>query len=76
MPRFVANSRDVALSRDWNWRKLPCNIKELWRFLREKTLGKTLLMGRKSFEGLPAPLPGAQNPLLFETVEALMCPLD
>jgi dihydrofolate reductase len=38
--------------------KLPWNIPEDLQFFKEKTKGKILLMGRKTFESLPKPLPG------------------
>ncbi len=49
--------------------KLPWHIKEDLAFFKEKTLGKTLLMGRKTFEGLPAPLPGRKTLILSKSVE-------
>lgn len=38
--------------------KLPWHIPEEFKHFREKTIGKTLLMGRKTFEGLPKQLTG------------------
>lgn len=36
---------------------LPWSIPEDLRFFKEKTKGRVLIMGRKTFESLPAPLP-------------------
>ena len=41
--------------------KLPWNIPEDLQFFKEKTFGKVLLMGRKTFESLGKPLPHRLN---------------
>lgn len=38
--------------------KLPWNIPEDLKFFKEKTKGRILIMGRKTFESLPGILPG------------------
>ena len=41
--------------------ELPWNIPEDLQFFKEKTLGKALIMGRKTFESLGKPLPRRLN---------------
>ena len=41
--------------------KLPWNIPEDLKFFKEKTFGKVLIMGRKTFESLGQPLPKRLN---------------
>ena len=41
--------------------KLPWNISEDLKFFKEKTQGKALIMGRKTFESLGSPLPFRLN---------------
>ena len=41
--------------------KLPWNIPEDLKFFREKTRGRTVIMGRKTFESLGSPLPQRLN---------------
>lgn len=53
--------------------KLPWNIKEdLWRF-KALTLGKTVVMGRKTWESLPIkPLPGRQNVIISQSIDSVV----
>lgn len=55
---IVAVARDGAIGRDNTlpW-KLPADL----RHFKEKTLGKPIVMGRKTFESLGKPLPGRAN---------------
>lgn len=41
--------------------RIPWNLPEDLRLFRQLTLGGTLIMGRKTFESLPAPLNGRHN---------------
>ena len=42
--------------------KIPWNCKEEMKFFKEKTMGKPIIMGRKTWESLPKkPLPGRFN---------------
>ena len=43
---------------------LPWNIPEDMKFFREKTKGKALIMGRKTFDALPGLLPGRRHVVL------------
>lgn len=38
--------------------KLPWHLPEDFKWFKQQTLGKTLLMGRKTFESIGRPLPG------------------
>ncbi len=40
---------------------LPWNLPEDMKFFREKTKGRVLIMGRKTFESLPSPLPNRKH---------------
>ena len=44
--------------------KLPWNLPDDMKFFREKTKGKSVLMGRKTFESVGRPLPGRNNIIL------------
>jgi len=44
--------------------KMPWNLPEDLQWFRSHTLGHPVLMGRKTFESLPSPLPGRQNIVL------------
>ncbi len=41
-----------------NQNQLPWSVPEDLKFFREQTKGKILVMGRKTFQSLPKPLPG------------------
>ena len=64
MPRItfhLARADNGVIGRDGGlpWR-LPADLK---RF-KAQTMGKPMIMGRKTFEGLPAPLPGRRHIVL------------
>src|SRR3954466_3530325 len=40
---------------------LPWNIPEDFKFFKDKTSGHVMIMGRKTFESLPQPLPGRMH---------------
>lgn len=40
---------------------LPWNIPEDFKFFKDKTSGHIMIMGRKTFESLPQPLPGRMH---------------
>ena len=44
--------------------KLPWRIPEDYRWFKHKTMGATLVMGRKTFEGIGEPLPGRKTLIL------------
>lgn len=48
----MARNRVIGVNGD-----LPWNIPEDMKFFRETTKGKIMIMGRKTFESFPAPLP-------------------
>ena len=50
--------------------KLPWNIPEDLRFFKEKTQGKALIMGRKTFESLGTPLPHRLNVIITKQKQA------
>lgn len=52
--------------------ELPWHIPEDLKFFKEYTLGKTLLMGRKTFESLPTLLAGRTSIVLTSNAEAVI----
>ena len=47
-----------------NRNQLPWQVPEDFRWFKSRTLGKTLLMGRKTFESIGRPLPGRRTIVL------------
>ncbi|MEK9772739.1 MAG: dihydrofolate reductase [Opitutae bacterium] len=64
---IVAISEDGVIGRkgDLPWR-LPGDLK----WFKKITMGSTILMGRKTWDSLPGPLPGRQNWVLSRTAQA------
>jgi dihydrofolate reductase len=52
----ISNNRAIGVDNDLPWH-MPADLK----FFKEKTMGKHVLMGRKSFESINKPLPGRTN---------------
>lgn len=55
---IVAMARNRVIGRD---NKLPWHIPADLRRFRDLTLGHTIVMGRKTYEGIGTPLPGRQT---------------
>jgi len=53
-----------------NQGKIPWQLPEDFRWFKHKTLGGTLVMGRKTFEGIGEPLPGRKTVILSRTPRA------
>lgn len=51
--------------------KLPWNIPEEMKHFRKSTSGNTVLMGRKTFEGMGRPLPNRNNIVISRTVSSI-----
>ena len=65
----------AAADRNWaigNKGSLLCHIPGDLKYFKEKTIGKTVVMGRKTLESLPGgrPLPGMQTIVLSRSLEA------
>jgi len=63
-PRFsliVAKSRNGVIGKDG---AMPWHLSSDLQFFKRTTLGKPVLMGRVTWEGLPFPLPGRPNLVL------------
>jgi dihydrofolate reductase len=58
---IVAVSENNAIGRDNN---LPWSLPEDLKFFKRTTMGKPVVMGRKTFEALGRPLPGRLNIVL------------
>lgn len=48
---------------------IPWNLPEDQQHYRETTMGEPMIMGRKTFESFPRPLPGREHIVLSTTVE-------
>jgi dihydrofolate reductase len=55
---IVAIAQDNAIGKD---NQLPWHLPDDLRFFKKTTMGKPVLMGRKTFESLGRPLPGRLN---------------
>ena len=72
----VARAQNGIIGRDGH---LPWRLKSDMAWFKANTLGKPVIMGRKTWESLPKkPLPGRTNIVLsrdqsFETIGALVC---
>jgi dihydrofolate reductase len=51
--------------------KLPWHLPEDFRWFKHKTMGGTLIMGRKTFESIGKPLPGRRTIVVTRTTPAL-----
>jgi len=58
---FVARSDNNIIGRDG---KLPWRLPEDLKRFKAMTMGKPMVMGRKTFESFPAPLPGRRHIVL------------
>lgn len=58
---IVAISENNVIGKDG---KLPWHLPEDLKFFREKTMGKKMIMGRKTFEALPKVLEGREHIVL------------
>ena len=69
MTEIVAVDKNWGIGRD---NKLLLSIPEDMKFFRAKTLGKTVILGRKNLESFPGgkPLPKRRNIVLSSTLEA------
>ena len=53
-----------------NQGKIPWHLPEDFRWFKHKTMGGTLIMGRKTFESIGKPLPGRKTVVLSRTSRA------
>ncbi len=58
---IAAMARNRVIGRD---NKMPWHIPEELRLFKKTTFGHPLIMGRKTFESFPAPLPGRRHLVL------------
>ena len=63
---IVAISENYVIGKDGD---LPWRISEDLKWFKKITLGHTLLMGRKTWESLPGPLPKRENWVLSSTLK-------
>lgn len=50
--------------------RLPWSFRRDFRWFREKTLGSTVVMGRKTWDSIAGPLPGRRNVVVSRTPSA------
>lgn len=55
---IVAATRNQVIGRD---NQMPWHLPEDLRYFKQRTLGKPIIMGRKTWESLGRPLPGRLN---------------
>ena len=65
---IAAMSRNRVIGRD---NKLPWHIPEEFAHFKRTTMGKPVIMGRKSYESLGKPLPGRANIIVTRHPEAI-----
>ena len=70
-PRFIvfvamAENRVIGAGN-----RLPWHLPEDFKWFKQQTLGKTLLMGRKTFESIGRPLPGRTTLVLSRSATAI-----
>lgn len=58
---IAAMARNRVIGKDG---KMPWHIPEELRFFKKTTMGHPMVMGRKTFESFPAPLPGRRHIVL------------
>jgi dihydrofolate reductase len=51
--------------------KIPWHLPEDFRWFKHKTMGGTLIMGRKTFESIGKPLPGRKTVVLSRTLQTI-----
>ena len=61
MELIVAMSKNKVIGKD---NKMPWHLKEDLAYFRQKTMGHSVIMGRKTFESIGKPLPFRENILL------------
>lgn len=66
---IVATSRNGVIGVD---NKLPWHLPNDLKYFKEKTVGKKVIMGRKTFESIGRPLPNRENIILTRNVELEM----
>jgi dihydrofolate reductase len=64
MPNFYAIAAMSENRVIGNQGKIPWHIAEDFRWFKHKTMGGTLVMGRKTFESIGRPLPGRKTVIL------------
>ncbi|MXW06652.1 MAG: dihydrofolate reductase, partial [Gammaproteobacteria bacterium] len=63
-----AMSRNRVIGRD---NALPWKLPDELRYFKEQTLGKPVIMGRKTFESISSPLPNRLNIVLTRSKQNL-----
>ncbi|MTD29760.1 dihydrofolate reductase [Planomicrobium sp. YIM 101495] len=58
---LVAHDREYVIGKD---NELPWHIPEDLAYFKRQTMGKAMVMGRKTFESIGRPLPGRKNIVL------------
>lgn len=64
---IVAATRNQVIGRD---NQMPWHLPADLRYFKQRTLGKPIIMGRKTWESLGRPLPGRLNIVITRQVDA------
>jgi dihydrofolate reductase len=67
MPTFYAIAAMSENRVIGNQGKIPWHLPEDFRWFKHKTMGGTLIMGRKTFESIGKPLPGRETLVVTRT---------
>ncbi len=65
---IVAMGQNRVIGKD---NKIPWHLPEDFKWFKSKTLGHVVVMGRKTFDSLPKPLPGRDNVVLSRTAREI-----
>jgi len=71
MPIFYAIAAMSENRAIGNQGKIPWNLPEEYAWFKHKTMGGTLIMGRKTFQSIGKPLPGRETVVLTRSSRAL-----
>ena len=66
---IVAATRNQVIGRD---NQMPWHLPEDLRYFKQRTLGKPIIMGRKTWESLGRPLPGRLNIVVTRQAEIVL----
>lgn len=66
---IAAVARELAIGID---NKMPWHISEDFKFFKDKTIGKPIIMGRKTYESIGRPLPKRLNVILTRNKDSIV----
>lgn len=63
---LIGRNRELGVDGDLLWK-----IKQDLQYFKEKTIGKNIVMGRKTFDSIGKPLPGRRNIILSKNTKTI-----